>query len=278
MPPKLGLLAGGGVLPRRLAEAARDAGRDVFIIAFKDQTLPETVAGFDHAWVRLGAAGKTLRALHQAGCRDLVMAGGIRRPSLSELRPDWRGLALFVRAGLALRGDDGALRAVRAELEGEGFRVIAAQDVMATLLMPPGILGMIAPTAEARDDIRRGLDVLAALAPVDVGQAVVVQQGLVLGVEAIEGTAALLQRAGSLRREGRGGVLVKCSKPGQDTSFDLPTIGPETVEQAFAAGLAGLAVEAGRALLLEQAETVTRCNARGLFLLGLEGQPSCQPL
>lgn len=273
MPPKLGLLAGGGTLPRRLAEAARGDGRDVFMIAFKGQTPPETVAGFDHVWVRLGAAGKTLRALHQAGCKDLVMAGGIRRPSLSELRPDWRGLTLFVKAGLGMLGDDGALRAVRAELEGEGFRVIAAQDVTASLLMPPGVLGRVPLTDTARADIRRGRDVLAALAPVDVGQAVVVQQGLVLGIEAIEGTAALLQRVGTLRREGAGGVLVKCSKPGQDTSFDLPTIGPETVEQAFAAGLAGLAVEAGRALLLDQDETVARCNARGLFLIGLEGEP-----
>ena len=260
MPPEIGILAGGGILPRRLAEAAASEKRKVFIVAFKGQADPATVEGFDHVWVRLGAAGEAIKALKNAGCRELVMAGHVRRPSLVELRPDWRAACLFAKTGLSALGDYGLLKAVRSELESEGFRLVAPQDVMRGLLMPPGNLSKAIPGKQAEIDINKGIAVLKVLAPLDVGQAVVVQQGLVLGIEAIEGTASLLRRVRDYRREGQGGVLVKLSKAQQDTSLDLPTIGPDTIEQAHAAGLSGLAVEAGRALFLDSARTLARCD------------------
>lgn len=270
MPPKLGILAGGGVLPRRLISAARAQGREVFVIAFNGQTDAETTAEVPHLWVRLGAAGEALEALRNAKCEELVMGGGIRRPSLLELRPDWRAAKFFAKAGIALLGDDGLLKAVRTELEGEGFRLIGPQDVLAALLPTAGLLTTLGPSEAQEADINRGIAVLKALAPVDVGQAVVVQQGLVLGIEAIEGTAELIHRCASLKREGEGGVLVKLSKPQQDRQLDLPTIGPDTVAQASAAGLSGIAIEAGRSLLLDREQTTSAANTAGLFILALE--------
>lgn len=270
MPPKLGILAGGGALPRRLIDAARTEGRDVFVVAFNGQTDASTYQNQPHILTRLGAAGEALKALKEAGASDLVMAGHIRRPSLLELRPDWRATRFFAKAGLAALGDDGLLKAVRSELELEGFRLIGPQDILHSLLAPTGLLGSLKPDDAAELDINRGIAVLQAIAPLDVGQAVIVQQGLVLGIEAIEGTAQLIERAGTLRREGQGGVLVKLSKKQQDDKFDLPTIGPDTVRQCAAAGLRGIALEAGRSILLDRAQTVEAANAAGIFLFGLE--------
>ena len=270
MGAKLGILAGSGVLPHQVAEAARKEGRDVFIVAFEGHADAATIEGFDHAWLRLGAASKIIKTLHRNGCEELVMAGAVRRPSFAELRPDWRGARLFLKAGLAMLGDDGLLRVVRDELQKEGFRLIAPQDVTHQLLMPAGVQTRTPSLPEdVKADIERGVAVLHALAPLDVGQAVVVQQGLVLGIEAIEGTASLIARSKDLHREGRGGVLVKMSKPQQESAFDLPTIGAQTIEQAHAAGLRGIALEAGRSLFLEQEEVLRLCNTYGMFLVGL---------
>lgn len=270
MPPKLGILAGGGTLPRRLIEAACSEGREVFIVGFHGHTDPETILNTDHIVVRLGAAGTAIKALKAAGVADLVMAGHIRRPSLFELRPDWRVARFFARAGLAALGDDGLLKAVRAELEEEGFRLLGPQDIMKSLLTPAGLLSSTKPDAAAESDINRGIAVLTALAPLDVGQAVIVQQGLVLGIEAIEGTEQLVRRAGEVRRDGQGGVLIKISKAQQDDRLDLPTIGPDTVRQCKAAGLRGIALEAGRSLLLDRTATIQAANDAGLFILAVE--------
>lgn len=265
----LGILAGGGALPRLLIAACRDSGRGCFVVGLEGQADPETVEGVAHGWAPLGAAGQVLDLLRGAGVRELVLAGAIRRPSLLSLKPDARGAAMLARIGLRALGDDSLLRAVIAELEREGFQVIGAQDVLAVLLAPAGSLGRHGPDATARADIERGVAVARALGGVDVGQAVVVQQGIVLAVEAAEGTDAMLARAGALRRPGPGGVLVKLAKPQQDRRADLPTIGPATVAAAIAAGLAGIAIEAGGALVLDRALLVAEADRVGLFVEGL---------
>jgi hypothetical protein len=267
----LGILAGGGELPLRVARAARNAGRPVFAVVLSGWGDPAQWAGLPHAVERPGAAGRILSLLRGAGVRQLVLAGRARRPSVPALRPDAFGLRVLARLGSAfLLGDDGLLRAVARVLEEEGFVVVSPQSVLAGLLPESGLLNRAAPPDEtARADIRRGIAVCRALGAADVGQAVVVQQGLVLGVEAIEGTDALLARCGALRREGGGGVLVKLAKPGQDRRLDLPAIGPETVRNAVAAGLAGIAFEAGATVLLDRERTVAAADAAGLFLLAL---------
>lgn len=269
-PPKLGILAGGGPLPRRLAEAAVAGGRAVAIVCFEGQTDQNTPAGYDHCWSRFGAAGDILAWLREQGVGDLVFAGPVRRPSLSELRPDWRAAAFLARVGLHALGDDGLLKAITRGLAEEGFRVIGIQDVLADLLAPSGPLGVRSPDQTAAGDIARGIEVATALGRLDVGQAVVVQQGLVLGVEAIEGTDQLLERCGRLRRQGPGGVLVKMRKPQQDHRLDLPTIGTKTVEGAHRAGLRGLAVEAGGSLIMDRPAVATTADALGLFVTGIE--------
>lgn len=267
----LGILAGSGVLPRRLAEAAAAKGRPVFIVAFRGQADPATAEGFPHIWVRLGEAAQTIDALKQARVVDLVMAGAVRRPSLSELGLDWRGAQLFARIGVRALGDDSLLRAVARELELEGFRLVGVKEVLGSeTAMSLGPLGRFAPDAQAEADIARAVDVALALGRVDVGQAVVVQQGIVLGVEAVEGTDALLGRAGALRRAGPGGVLVKIAKPGQDRRIDLPTIGLGTMAQAASAGLRGIAIEADSVIVLDRLATVAAADDAGLFLIAID--------
>jgi len=266
----LGILAGGGALPRRLIAACRDVARPCFVVALEGQADSATVEGVPHGWAALGAAGRVFDLLRGAGVREIVLAGAIRRPSLLDLKPDVKGAQLLARIGLRALGDDGLLRAVIAELEREGFRVVGVQDVLGSLPAPAGQLGRIAPDAQARADIARGVEVVHALGAVDVGQAAVVQQGIVLGVEAAEGTDGLLARVGALRRDGPGGVLVKLAKPGQDRRVDMPTVGVATVEKAAAAGLVGIAVEAGATLVLDLAGMVAAADEAGLFLEGLD--------
>ena len=220
--------------------------------------------------VRLGAAGDSLARLRDAGVRNLVMAGRIRRPGLSELRPDARAARLFARIGLRSLGDDGLLRAVARELEQEGFRILGVQEVLGGLLTPAGVLGRHRPDARAEEDIARGIEVARTLGRLDVGQAAVVQQGLVLGVEGIEGTDGLLARCGALKRDGVGGVLVKAAKPQQDRRLDLPAVGPDTVEGAAAAGLRGIAAEAGGTLLLDREAVIAAADRLGVFVVGVE--------
>ena len=275
MPPKLGIVAGGGVLPACLARRATRQGREVFVLALENHAAGEAIGGFPHAWVRLGAAGRALALLREAGVEEVVLAGSVRRPSLAELRPDARAAALLA-IGALRRGDDGLLRTVIEALEGEGFRVLGAQDIAGGLLARGGSLGRHRPGAEARADIARGVEVLAALGRVDIGQAVAVQAGVVLAVEAAEGTDALIDRAAGLGRRGPGPVLVKMAKPGQENRADLPAIGPATLRALAGGGFAGVAVEAGGCLLLERDEIVRLADRAELFVEGWP-RPGAEP-
>lgn len=270
MADKLGILAGGGQLPVRVIEACRATGRDFFVLAFEGQTDTATVTDTAHAWVRLGAVGDALSRLKEAGVRDVVMAGPVKRPSLDSLRPDWRGAMFLAKVGARAFGDDGLLSAVVRELEGEGFRVLGADDVFESLRTPSGPCGEHRPDPAAQIDIDRGVAVLQALGRLDVGQAVIVQQGVVLGIEAIEGTDALIERCAALRRTGLGGVLIKISKPGQERRVDLPTIGVSTIGRAAASGLRGIALEAGRSLIIDRAAVARAADAAGLFVVGID--------
>jgi len=269
-PAMLGIIAGGGVLPIQLAESARAAGRGVFIVGLEGFARPEALVGFQHVIHRIGAVGAILGALREAGVRDLVLLGHVRRPSFLALRPDAVGVGIVARIGkAAFAGDDGLLAAIVKILGEEGFRVLGAHEVLTEALAPAGLLGRVAPDGQAAADIRRGVAVARALGSVDVGQACVVQQGVVLAVEATEGTDAMLARAGALRRDAPGGVLVKLVKPGQDRRVDLPALGPATVDAAAAAGLRGIAYSAGGALMADRAATIAAADGAGLFLLGL---------
>lgn len=267
----LGILAGGGPLPGQVARAALAAGRTVFIVGFEDFAEPAVIGAYPHAVARVGAAGRILALLRGAGCRDLVLVGPVRRPSLLDLRPDREGAKILARIGrAAFSGDDGLLAALVRVFGEEGFRVLGAHEVLTEALGPAGQLGRVAADAAALADVRRGVAVARALGGADVGQACVVQQGIVLAVEAIEGTDAMLARARALARPGPGGVLVKMAKPGQDRRADLPAIGPRTPRAAAAAGLRGVAFEAGGTLLIDRAGCVAAADEAGVFLLGFD--------
>ena len=270
LPPKLGILAGSGPLPRRLIEVCLANGRPFFVLAFNGETEAATVAGTEHAWVRVGAVGKAIQLLKDARCVELVLAGPVRRRSPMAFRPDWRGLQFFARIGRRFFGDDGLLSAVIHELEGEGFRVVGAEAILPVLLAPSGAFGRNAPDAEALADVERGIGILKALGDLDIAQAVVIQQGVVLGIEAVEGTDRLVERCRDLHREGRGGILVKMPKPGQESRVDLPTIGSRTVERAHRAGLTGIAVEAGGTIVLDREAVGALADRLGLFVYGFE--------
>ena len=267
MPPKVGILAGGGELPGRLVEACRASGREFFVIAFEGEE-GEPIPGATTTRVGLGAVGKTLMLLHNEGCEEVVLAGPIKRPALKSLRLDLRGARLLPKFAAA-NGDNALLSVVVDTLERDGFRVIGAEDLLPQLLAPPGVLGQHPFSNEDQRDIDRGGDVLQALGPYDVGQAVVVEGGHVLGIEAAEGTRALLDRITHLKRTAGRGVLVKLAKPGQERRVDRPAIGESTVREAAKAGLAGIAVEADGAIIIDLPLVVAAADELGLFVVGI---------
>ena len=268
MPEPLGVIAGGGSLPLRVVQAASAMGRPVHVVVLEGHGDPAAYVGQSHVTLRWGLAAQMLSWLKQHGVREVVLAGTVARPSLLSLRPDAASMKLIGRIGrAAFNGDDSILRAVMKVLGEEGFEVVGAQALLTGLLPEAALLAGPMPDDVARADIARGLAVCHAMGAVDVGQAVIVQQGLVLGVEAIEGTDALILRAGTLKREGPAPILVKAVKPTQSTLADLPTIGPKTVETARTAGLRGLAFQANGTILLERDATIAAAEAAGIFLL-----------
>lgn len=270
MQKKLGIIAGGTSLPRKLIEHCKEIGRDFFVLAVKDNAEPDLVDdSIPHMWIRIGQAGSGFKRLADEKVEELVMIGTIKRPTLWGLVPDLRTAAFFAKVGMKALGDDGILRAVIKEIESEGISVKGIHEVMSDILVKEGVLGKVKPDEQAVLDIKRGMEVVWELGKLDVGQAVIVQQGLVLGVEGIEGTDELIRRCGEYKRKGAGGVLVKIRKPQQDMRIDLPTIGVQTVKRAKESGLRGIAVHAGNGLIVDEAEVIKTANKLGLFVIGI---------
>jgi DUF1009 family protein len=272
----IGLIAAGGVMPFAVADSLIARGVNPVLFALKGACDPVAVQRFRHHWISLGQLGRAVRLFRAENCRDLVFIGTLVRPALSEIRLDWGTLRVIGRLWAAFRGgDDHLLSGIGRILEQDGFRMVGLKDVAPDLLMPRGCLTLKAPDENAAADIARGRDVLRALSPFDIGQAAVVIDSHVVGVEDIEGTDGLLARVARLRKEGRirakrgRGVLVKAPKSGQDLRFDLPTIGPRTIEAAGAAGLAGIAVIAGETTVVEAQIMIEAADAAGLFVIGV---------
>ncbi|WP_435641833.1 LpxI family protein [Micavibrio aeruginosavorus] len=266
----LGIIAGGGLLPERLLGVCDTKGIDTFVVGFERQTDLAILKDRRYMLTRLGAAGQIINTLKAHKVRDLVLIGSIRRPSLKELRPDFRTLKFFLRLGLRAIGDDGLLKALRRELERDGFKIHAVQHFIEDIMPKAGRIGSREPTPEDMNAIRHGIKVAHTLGRLDIGQSVVMQQDLVLGVEGIEGTDELIRRCGLLKREGRGPILVKMSKPQQDESLDLPTIGPDTIHHAALAGYAGIAIEANRSLLLDPQKVADLADQYKMFVIGVD--------
>jgi len=272
----IGLIAAGGVMPFAVADSLTARGINPVLFALRGACDPVRVERFRHHWISIGQLGTAAKLFRAENCRDLVFIGTLVRPALSEIRLDWGTLRVIGRVWAAFRGgDDHLLSGIGKILEQDGFRMVGIKDVAPDLLMPEGCLTLKAPDENAAADIARGRDVLRALSPFDIGQATVVIDGHVVGVEDIEGTDGLLARVARLRAEGRirartaRGVLVKAPKSGQDLRFDLPTTGPRTVEGAAAAKLAGIAIVAGNTIVVEPQAMIEAADAAGLFVTGL---------
>jgi UDP-2,3-diacylglucosamine hydrolase len=272
----VGLIAAGGVMPFAVADSLLARGMHPVLFALKGACDPVAVERFRHHWISVGQVGRAMKLFRTENCRDLVFIGTLVRPALSEIRLDWGTLRVLGRVWAAFRGgDDHLLSGIGRILEQDGFRMVGIKDVAPDLLVPEGCLTRTMPDENAAADIARGRDVLRALSPFDIGQAAVVIDGHVVGVEDIEGTDGLLARVARLRKDGRiraragRGVLVKAPKSGQDLRFDLPTVGPRTVEGAAAAELAGIAVVAGNTIVVEPQQMIEKAGAAGLFVTGL---------
>jgi DUF1009 family protein len=272
----IGLVAGGGAMPFAVADSLVARGITPVLFALRGACDPVRVERFRHHWISVGQLGRATKLFRSENCRDLVFIGNLARPALSEIRLDWGTLRVLGRVLAAFRGgDDHLLSGIAGILEQDGFRMVGIKDVAPDLLMPEGCLTRASPDANAEADIARGREVLLALSPYDVGQAVIVIDGHVVAVEDIEGTDGLLARVARLRNEGRirtkppRGVLVKAPKRGQDLRFDLPAVGVRTVEGARAAGLAGIAISAGNAIVAEPQAMIETADAAGIFVAGL---------
>jgi DUF1009 family protein len=279
----LAIICGGGALPFAVADAVIRRGRSVVLFPVRGWVDPEAAARYPHHFIEIGRYGRFHRQATAAGCRDLVMIGTVLRPALWDIRFDWAALRELPTVIRMFRGGDNHLLSIFARLlEKRGLRVVGAHEVAPEILMPQGAIGRREPSARDRADIARGVALLSALGPFDVGQAVVVADNYVLAVEAAEGTDRLLARITELRSEGRvrsaigTGVLVKVPKPAQDRRFDLPAIGPATVAGVARAGLAGIAVMADATIVAEPAEVGAAADRAGIFVTGIAAD-ACAP-
>ncbi len=271
---KLGLIAGGGALPVSVAARCEAEGRPVFVVrlaGFADLHL----ARYPGIEAGMAEFGKILSALKKAGCTGVCFAGMVSRPDFKTLKPDLKGATLLpgiIKA--ATQGDDALLRKILSVFEGEGFGIEGADDILGGETLPGGVLGAVQPTHEQLSDLRKALHVAEKAGELDIGQGAVVCDGLVLAVEAQEGTDAMLARVAGLPADLRGstedrkGVLGKAPKPIQDLRVDMPVIGARTIEMAAAAGLAGIGGVAGKLILIDRAGLIEAADRLGLFVWG----------
>jgi hypothetical protein len=272
----LGLIAGGGELPRAVALAVREAGREVFVVPLSGSVSEDWIKDFPHEFHSPGEPGRIIKALKGAGAADVLLAGKVDRPKFNEMKLDAKGVMLLPKAIAAARkGDDALLRFIVGICEDEGLNAVSVADAAPALVAGEGALGRTLPNDEHKADIEQAFRIVHALGALDVGQAAVVCEGLALSVEAAEGTDTMLARVGTLRESLRGtqaarrGVLAKALKPTQDAKTDMPVVGVQTVKNAAAVHLAGIAVEAGGALILDKRAVAAEADRLGLFVVGV---------
>jgi UDP-2,3-diacylglucosamine hydrolase len=272
----LAILCGSGAFPLEVAAEARKAGREPFLIGVVGST-DAAIEAFPHVWLRMGEVGKLFAALKERAIGEMAMIGAMTRPEFADLRLDWGAVKRAADlAQLFRRGDNGLLVGLAAIFEREGVRVVGAHEVAPRLAAPAGLLGASPVSPDDHSDIALGARLLDALSGFDAGQAAVVAAGRILAMEAAEGTDAMLARVAELRSSGRlrhrgpAGVLVKAPKRGQDLRLDMPAIGPLTVEGAARAELRGVALAAGRVLVVERERCARAADAAGLFVYGFE--------
>ena len=269
---KLGIIAGGGALPGQIVAACRDTGRPHFVLAFEGSADPASFAGSPVEWIRASGISKALDIARREEVEELVLVGGIQRPSMLDLMRDVRSAKFLAKVGTRMMGDDNLLSAVVREIEeSEGFRVIGPEIILEDILATSGSYGAVEPDTDDKADIARGIVAVQTMGALDIGQGAVIQNGRILGVEGAEGTDRLIERCAEfVSKDGPGGVFVKAPKPSQERRIDLPAVGLSTLQNAVRAGLRGIAVEAGGVLVLDRQEMTAEADRAGVFFFGFD--------
>ena len=273
----LGIIAGGGDLPRAIAQSVTASGGKVHILGILGSTDKDWLEDFTHDWIGLGELGRSAKLLSAAGAKDILLVGRVDRPTFSEIKLDGRGVMMLPSLlSAARKGDNALMQAVSDFYEGEGFNILKASQAAPNLVMTEGPLGKLTPGEDYQHDITKAFAIIRALGAEDVGQAAIVCEGLPLCVEAAEGTDAMIARVNTLRKNLRGtpdkkrGVLAKALKPIQDGKTDLPVIGIQTLQNAHDAGLAGIALQAGASLIVGKDDVAAAADRLGLFIVGVK--------
>ena len=273
MQPKLGIIAGGGHLPKMIIEACQMSGREYFVIGIDGHVSSEVLDGIPHSLVSIARAGSGFEILKQEKIAEVVMIGDVRVPSLTKTWPDFRTLKFFGKSALkslfGFNGDNSLLMSLANELEKEGINVIGAHDILDNLLAPEGLLGAVKVPEGCLSDIKFGIAAALDLGRRDVGQAVIVNSGLVIIEEGKSGTGQMIKDSQNTFSNSRGGLLIKLKKPGQDRRMDLPTIGVTTVIEANEAELAGIIIQAGETIIVDLESVITAANQKGIFIKAL---------
>ena len=264
---RIGLIAGNGRFPIIFADNAKKLGYHVSAVAHEGETEPELAGHVDRIhWIKIGQLSKLIKAFKEDKVRQAVMLGGIKKTHMfTTLRPDLRTLAMATR--LALRKDDDILRELAKELEGEGIAICESTFGLEGILAEEGTLTTREPSEKEWDDIRYGWDVAHDIGRLDIGQCVVIKDCVVVAVEAVEGTDGAIKRGGDLAKD--GAVVVKRSKPQQDLRFDLPAVGPRTIEVMASVKASVLAIEAGRTVLLDREIVLAKARAARIAIVGI---------
>lgn len=270
---RIGVIAGNGRFPIIFADNARKMGLQVYAVAHEGETEPELEQHVDRIhWVKIGQLNKLINAFKADGVRNVVMLGGIKKTHVySHARPDFRVLAMA--AKLVLWKDDDILRTLAAELEKDGITICESTFGLEGILVTEGPLTSRQPTKKEWSDIRYGWEVARETGRLDIGQCVIIKDHVVVAVEAVEGTDEAIKRGGELAKAGV--VVVKRCKPQQDLRFDLPAVGPRTIDVMQSAKASVLAVEAGRSVMLDREELLSKAEAAGIAVVGVarEAEP-----
>jgi DUF1009 family protein len=267
---RIALIAGNGNLPEKIILYFLKSKKDIFVILIGDTPPPPSIDKVPHAIINIGLIGKCLSTLRKENITDIVFAGGLQRPKIKTLRLDTAGVRLATKITTAkFIGDNSLLSLIIKFFETEGFNIIGVDKILPDILMPKGIIGKIKPNNTEIKDILAGSKIAKDIGNLDIGQSVIIQDGIIIGVEAIEGTDELIKRCGKLQRGGKGGILVKMKKPNQDDRIDLPTIGTKTIEYAHDNGLSGIAIEAESSIIIDQELVAKTADKLGIFVIGI---------
>ena len=262
---KLGIIAAKGNLSKALIEQVH---QPFFVVAIEGEADPKLVAKTEHIWIKLGEVGKAVEAMKAANVKKIVFVGSLKKPDILSLKVDWLGTKLVAKIiKNKFFGDNNLLVMLVEFLENQGFKVVGAHEILKNLTVDVGIFTKLKPSSQDEIDIELAKSVALELGRLDIGQGAIAENGIILGVEAIEGTDALIKRCGELKRDkALGGTLLKMSKPNQELRMDLPTIGIQTIENLYKAGFKGLIIEAHKSIFLDQQMVIDYANKHKMFV------------